>query len=105
VLANPQVTDLRRAANILSAPGLLVLDSLLVTPLDSGVRTIDMYSLLRAWGTQVALINAPPHAIVLRASPESVSPMEARFFSTTAAPALRPTMRISYIPKTQFGIP
>src|SRR6185437_13436630 len=35
VLAGPQITDLRRAADIISAPGLDVNDSLLVSPRDS----------------------------------------------------------------------
>jgi len=104
-LASNQVTDLRRAANIISAPGLLVLDSLLLSPRDSGVRTFEMHGLLGAWGTQTALVNPPPHAIVLRALPEGVLPFEVRFFSTSAAAALRPAMLISYIPRTQFGIP
>jgi hypothetical protein len=105
VLASPLVTDLRRATNVISGPGLQVLDSLVVSPRDSGVRSFEMYGLLRAWGSQTSLVNAPPHAIVLRAQPESESPFEIRFFSTTAVASVRPAMVISYIPKTQFGIP
>jgi hypothetical protein len=105
VLAGPDVTDLRHAADIISAPLLLVLDSMLISPRDSGVRSLEMYGLLRAWGAQVTLANPPLHAVVLRASPESVLPFEARFFSTTAPASVRPVMVISYIPKTQFGVP
>ena len=104
-LAGPHVTDLRRATNVISAPGLLVNDSLLVTPADSGVRSIEMFGLLRAWAGQRVLVNPPPQAIVLRASPESVLPAEARFYSTTAGATLRPVMRISYIPRATFGVP
>ena len=105
VLAGPQITDLRQAANIISAPGLDVEDSLLISPRDSGQKTIDMFLLLRAWASQDALLYPPPRAIVLRASPENVLPFEASFFNTQSAPALRPQMRISYVPKVTFGVP
>ncbi len=105
VLAGPQVTDLRRAANILSAAGLDVSDSLLITPRDSGQVTVDMFQLLRSWRSQDALLYPPPRAVVLRASPEGVLPFEASFFNSASAAALRPSMQISYIPIITFGIP
>ncbi|MFI5233353.1 MAG: hypothetical protein ACHQSE_12665 [Gemmatimonadales bacterium] len=105
VLAGPQVTDLRRAANIISAPGLDVGDSLLVSPRDSGQKTFDMFLLLRAWASQDALLYPPPRAVVLRASPENVLPFEASFFSTLSPAAVRPAMRISYVPKITYGVP
>jgi len=105
VLAGPQVTDLRRAANIISAPGLDVTDSLLISPRDSGQKTVNMFLLLRAWRTQDGLLYPPPRAIVLRASPENVLPFEASFFNSSSAPALRPAMRISYVPSITFGVP
>ncbi|MFI5312198.1 MAG: hypothetical protein ACHQQ3_13240 [Gemmatimonadales bacterium] len=104
-LAGPDVHDLRRATNIITSSGLLVSDSLLVTPRDSGLKTIEMYSLLRAWGNQRTLVNAPPRAVVLRASPEALLPLESRFFSSSAPAGLRPVMRISYIPRVNFGVP
>lgn len=105
VLANPQVTDLRRAANIISAPGLDVDDSLLIAPRDSGQRIFDMFLLLRAWASQDALLYPPPRAVVLRASPENVLPFEASFFNSSSPASVRPAMRISYIPKISYGVP
>lgn len=105
VLAGPQVTDLFRASNLLSAPGLDVTDSLLISPRDSGQKIVDMFLLLRAWATQDALLYPPPRAVVLRASPENVLPFEASFFNTNSPPSLRPTMRISYIPSITYGVP
>jgi hypothetical protein len=105
VLAGPQVTDLRRASNIISAPGLDVSDSLLISPRDSGQKVLDMFLLLRAWASQDALLYPPPRAIVLRASPENVLPFEASFFNSASPAALRPVMRISYIPKITYGVP
>jgi hypothetical protein len=104
-LSGPAVTDLRRAANIITGAGLLVIDSILVTPRDTGVKSINLFPLLRAWGTQAALVNPPPHAVVLRTASESVLPLEALFFDASAPKGLRPTLHISYIPKVQFGIP
>jgi hypothetical protein len=105
VLAGPQVTDLRRAANIISAPGLNVQDSLLISPRDSGQKIIDMFLLLRSWASQDALLYPPPRAIVLRASPENVLPFEASFFDSSSPAAVRPAMRISYLPKITYGVP
>ena len=105
VLAGPQVTDLRRAANIISAPGLDVNDSLLVSPRDSGQKTINMFLLLRAWRTQDALLYPPPRAIVLRASPENVLPFEVSFYNSNSPANLRPVLRISYVPAITFGLP
>ena len=86
-VSQPQVTDLRRAANIISAPGLDVTDSLLISPRDSGQKVVNMFLLLRAWRTQDALLYPPPRAIVLRASPENVLPFEASFFNSASAPS------------------
>ena len=105
VLAGPQITDLRRASNIISAPGLDVSDSLLISPRDSGQKTLNMFLLLRSWRTQDVLLYPPPRALVLRASPENVLPFQASFFNSSSAPALRPAMRISYVPSITFGVP
>jgi hypothetical protein len=105
VLAGPQVTDLRRAANIISAPLLDISDSLLVSPRDSGQKTINMFSLLRSWRTQDALLYPPPRAVVLRAIPENQLPFEASFFNSNSPANLRPVLRISYVPSITFGLP
>ncbi len=104
-LASPQITDLRRAASIIGAPGILISDSLLTFPSDSGVKSFELYNLVRAWGAQVNATNPPPRTVVLRASAESTFPSEIRFFSTTSSVALRPVMRISYIPNVSYGVP
>ena len=104
-LAGPAVTDLYRASDIISAAGLLVLDSLIVSPADSGLKTLEMYTLVRAWGAQTSLINQPPRAVILKARDEFLTPMEARFFSTSGPLATRPSMRITYVPKSTYGVP
>lgn len=104
-LASPQITDLRRAASIIGSPGLLISDSVLAFPSDSGVKSFELYSLVRAWGAQALVANAPPRTVILRASAEGTFPAEIRFFSTTAPAAVRPVMRISYIPNVSYGVP
>lgn len=105
VLASALVSDNRRAASLIGVAGLVVSDSLSVIPRDSGVRSLELYQLVRAWGSQAAQTNAPARALVLSASNEGTLPRQALFFSTTAAASVRPAMRITYIPKTAFGVP
>ena len=104
-LASPQITDLQRAASIIGAPGLLITDSLRTAPSDSGIKSFELYALVRAWGAQERATNPPPRSVILRASAESTYPAEIRFFSTTSPAALRPVMRISYIPNVSYGVP
>ncbi|MEA3245077.1 MAG: hypothetical protein U9Q74_02855 [Gemmatimonadota bacterium] len=105
VLASPLVTDLRRASTFLSQAGLVVEDSLSLSPHGSGVREIELYPLVRGWALQSGQTNAPPRAVVLATSNEGTLPLIATFYSTTAAPGLRPRMRLTYIPKVGFGTP
>jgi hypothetical protein len=83
----------------------VVTDSLSVVPRDSGVRSLELYQLVRAWGSQATQTNAPARALVLSASNEGTLPRQVVFFSTTASAAVRPVMRITYIPKIAFGVP
>lgn len=105
VLANSEVTDLRRAATILADAGLVVADSLAVLPGGSGVRQIEMYPLIRGWAAQAGQTNAPPRAVVLTASNEGTLARIVRFYSTAAGAGRRPTMRLTYIPNAGFGTP
>ena len=105
VLASANIADNRRASTLIGLSGLVVTDSLLVIPRDSGQKTIELYALVRQWGLQSVLPNAPPRAVVLTAANEGGLPMQAAFYSATASAALRPSMRITYIPRIQFGVP
>lgn len=105
VLASANITDNRRASTLIGLTGLIVTDSLAVIPRDSGQRTIELYTLVREWGLQAALAHAPARALVLTASNEGGLPRQAIFYSSTANAALRPSVRITYIPKIRFGIP
>lgn len=104
VVANGTVTDLRRAATLITASGLFT-NTLRLVPSDSGVRVLEMNSLVRQWGLVDSTANIPS-AIVLRTDTEGSSPAVARFFAIDAAdPAVRPRLRISYTPSKVFGRP
>lgn len=104
VLAGRATTDLHRAARLLAPLGLFADDSLRLTPRDSGVVRLEINALFRAWRTTDGLTGIP-QALVLRADDEALSASGVRFFGRDAAPALRPRIRVSYVPTIRFGRP
>lgn len=104
VVANGTVTDLRRAATLLTA-GNLFTSVLVTTPADSGVKTVEINALFRQWASIRGLVDVP-NAIVLRSNTEGASPLAVRFFSMRAAdPSVRPRLRVTYTPAKVFGRP
>lgn len=104
VLANSTVKDLARAATLL-AGGNLYTNTLRLVPGDSGVRVLEMNTLLRQWSA-IAGSATIPAALVLRVDSEGVSADGLRFFGINAAdPSLRPRLRVSYTPNKVFGRP
>jgi hypothetical protein len=103
VLAGVAVTDLARAATLTADPEITGVDTLFTAPAESGVRSVDIAQFVRFWrGIDAA---ETPHAVVLVSTREGGSPLEARFYSTDAAPELRPRLRISYSPRQPPGLP
>ncbi|MDQ8165746.1 MAG: hypothetical protein P3A28_08350 [Gemmatimonadota bacterium] len=105
VLAGANVPDNRRASTLIGGAGFVISDSLIVTPNGEGQRTVEMYALVRSWAAQATSSAAPPRAIVLAVTDEGLLPRIVSFRGSTAGSGLRPSMRITYIPKTGFGIP
>ena len=105
VLASPQVLDNRRAASLIGAAGLVLSDSISVLPREAGRRELEMFPLVRAWAAQGTGANLPLRALVLAVSNEGTLPRIAAFSSNTAAPGLRPSMRITYTANVGFGVP
>ncbi|GJG87659.1 hypothetical protein tb265_28400 [Gemmatimonadetes bacterium T265] len=101
VLATTSVTDLVQAA-LLAAPAGLSVDTLSLSPADSGTRTFSLVTLIRSYR---ALPSNTMRAIALRVPLEGAQAGEVRFFSTEAPAAVRPRLRLTYIPRTSFGIP
>jgi hypothetical protein len=96
------LTDIGRAAGILNLPGLEI-DSLRIRPSDGGQRAIEIVGALREW--KAVGTTSLQRAIVLRSSTEGASAPAALFYSSEAAPELRPRLRITYVNKVQFGVP
>lgn len=105
VLAANAVTDLMRASQLLAPEGFLIRDSLMLVPSDSGLKVLELNLLVSQWRT-VDGVRPIPTAIVLRSTSESLVPGGVRFFGLNASdPALRPRLRISYVPSFPFGQP
>jgi hypothetical protein len=105
VAATSLITDLYRSSQILIPQGMFVADSIRVAPADSGVRTLEINSLLTVWKTQAGTAEAPQRAIVLLQTEEGLHGAEVRFFNARSAAAVRPRLRVSYIPRVTFGVP
>lgn len=100
--ATTSVTDLRRVLD-LSADGIFAaVDSTRLVPSDSGQRKVNVLTLVRSWP---ALPEGVPRALAFRISMEGAQPAELRFFNSKAAASLRPRLRITYLPKSEFAIP
>jgi hypothetical protein len=99
-LAAKAVTDIARAAQITAVTSL---DTLIVAPGDSGLKILEIGQIMGLWRTQ-NLANTP-RAIVLVSGNEGEAPVRALFFSTEAAPSLRPRLRISYSTRNSRGLP
>jgi len=102
VRAAVSLTDVGRSAGILN-PAKLEIDSLRLLPTQSGERAIEMVGALREW--KVIGSTALQRAIVLRSSKEGSSAGAVLFYSSEAAPALRPRLRITYVNQVDFGVP
>jgi hypothetical protein len=104
VTASSAVTDIARAANVLTLPGIGI-DSVTFFPNETGTREIDIVFALRQWHAQAAATTRTQEAIVLRAKLEGSTPFEASFYSTEAPLELRPRLRLSYVSRLDFGRP
>jgi hypothetical protein len=93
---------LRRAIDLAAEGRLVGVDTALMVPSDSGQKVVNVLALARSWRT---LTKTVPRALALRIGFEGAQPAELRFFSSEASPALRPKLRITYLPKSEFVLP
>lgn len=104
--ATPRITDLFRASQVLVGPGLFVTDSIRAAPADSGLRTLEVNGLLRVWKSAPdTALTSPQRAIVLVQREEGLHGAELRFFNSRAPASVRPRLRVSYMPRVNFGVP
>lgn len=103
VVASPAFTDLFTAAQFLGSPASFGIDTLRLVARDSGRRDVEIVNLVRSW--RAVGTTHTQRAIVLRAAEEGQRAGELDFFSTDAPAALRPTLRLTYVPRRGFGLP
>jgi hypothetical protein len=102
VTASEAVTDVGRAAELITPPG-FNFDSLTLAASDSGQRSIEIVNALLRWAFFTE--QKAQRAVVLTASLEGALPGEVIFFSTEAPAGVRPRLRVSYSPRTNFAVP
>jgi hypothetical protein len=103
VLAQSTITDVKTLLQFVGGIGGFGLDSLRLAPGDSGQKSFQIVALVRTWKGNAATVS--PRSIALRSSEEGQAPGEIDFFSSRAAAALRPKLRLTYVPQTSFGLP
>jgi hypothetical protein len=103
VLAGAAVTDLFTAAQFLGAPVNFPVDTLRLVPRDSGLRSLEIINVVRAW--RFVGTARTPRALVLRVPEEGLRAGEVNFFSIDAPEAVRPRLRLTYVPRRGFGLP
>ncbi|HEY4133180.1 MAG TPA: hypothetical protein VGM50_21360, partial [Gemmatimonadaceae bacterium] len=103
ILTQPAVSDIRSALQFLGTNGQFGMDSLLLAPGDTGVKSFEIVGLVRTWRLQPTSVS--PRTLALRSGVEGAAPGQIDFFSTRSAPLLRPRLRITYVPATSFGLP
>ena len=105
VAATNLITDLHRSADLLTSVGFFIADSIRAAPADSGVRVLEMNALLRVWKSAGTSQEGPQRAIVLSQREEGLHGAEMRFYGARAPAAVRPRLRVSYIPRVTYGVP
>jgi hypothetical protein len=77
-------------------------DSLALVPRDSGQRVFNVVNLVRGWRS---LQSDVPRFIALRIGNEGSQGASILFHDRSAAPSLRPRLRITYLPRTEITLP
>ena len=103
VTAGEAVTDIFTASQFLASPLSFPVDTLRLIPRDSGEASLEIVNIVRAW--RVVGSARTPRALVLRVPEEGRRAGEVNFFSVDGPTALRPRLRLTYVPRRGFGIP
>lgn len=103
ILAGDQIKDVRTIVGFAGSGSSVGVDSVRLVPKDAGLKSIELVNLFRAW-RDVGAANSI-RAIVIRAKQEASSSGELDFVSSEGAEALRPKLRITYVPRRGFGLP
>jgi hypothetical protein len=100
-LSSAAVTNVRQIVSLIGPPGLGAVRRL---PSDSGLVEVEVADLLRQW--RAAGVDSTLRSLVLRAPLEQATSSELRFASRRSAnAAIRPRLRLIYVPRTTTGLP
>ena len=80
-----------------------VADSARVAGGDDGTIDIDLVHVVKRW--RGVSTTDQPRIIILSTSSEGSSPIELRVYDASAASGLKPRLRITYVPRVDFGLP
>jgi hypothetical protein len=103
IVASEEVKDLHTQLEFAGSNALYPTDSLTTIPKDSGVVTLEMVRLLRAWKGQD--VKKTPRLAALYLSSEATRVASFDFFSREAPAAVRPRLRITYVTRVNTGQP
>ena len=103
IIASPGITDLFTASTFLGVGGIFFVDSVRLVPRDSGVRSIELVNLVRLW--RAVGTGSTARSVILRTPVEGTATSELSFVSMEGPVALRPRLRLTYVPRRGFGIP
>lgn len=103
VVAGPAITDIYTASQFLGSTLNFHVDTLRLVPRDSGSRSLEIINVVRAW--RLVGTARSPRALVIRAAEEGRLAGELNFFSVDGPDALRPRLRLTYVPRRGFGLP
>jgi hypothetical protein len=101
-IARGTITDPYFATALAAAGNLAGVDSLRLVPRDSGQRVFNVVNLVRGWSTLGPDVT---RFLALRIGGEGTQGAEIRFHDRTAPAALRPRLRVTYLPRTEFTLP
>jgi hypothetical protein len=100
IIASGAVTDIARAMRFVSTVNT---DTTRAAPIDSAVREFEVMRWVRMWrGTSP---DKTPRALALSVETEGVSGSLLDFFSIEAVAAVRPRLRLTYLPRPEATIP
>lgn len=101
--AGTVVTDVARLMQLAGINTTVASDSIRVVPADSGVKRLELVSLVKVWRT--ANPKLTQRALILVIGAEGQNPAEVTFFSSEAADQLRPRLQLTYVPTITLGLP
>jgi hypothetical protein len=106
VIAGPEVTDLQQLGIVVGDAAITPLRTNKLPPAGVGLDSVPMVrtggNIFNFWRAQGAKTQ---RGIVFQLVGEGAEPRELLFYGTSAAPALRPRVHVSYVPHARIGLP